>query len=156
MEYNSLYDFITYLQYGTNLHIGVLFFGDHGNEKCILPHRQTIHASKICDEFKSREGGLKRCFRCKNLAIKKVYHTKATFDGLCINGVYEYTRPIVIDGDVACIIHIGNILEETKGYEKLKKELAGKDYLFDTLEKIFRLKNVKLSGSYLKSIFVHC
>ena len=71
MEYNSLYELITYLQYGTGLHIGVLFFGNYGNQKCILPFEQTIHASAICDEFKSRPGGLDRCFRCRKAAIKE-------------------------------------------------------------------------------------
>ncbi len=137
MEYNSLFDLITYLQYGTKLHIGVLFFGNYGNKKCVLPQEQRIHASRICTEFKACIGGLERCFRCRNAAIKKAHRTKAAFDGLCINGVYEYTRPVVIGKDVACIICIGNILEKTKGYEKLKKNLDDKDYLLDSLEKNF-------------------
>ena len=128
MEYNSLWDMITYLQYGTKLHIGVLFFGNYGNEKCALPHKQTIHASRICDEFKSCAGGFERCFRCRNAAIRKAHCTKVAFGDLCINGVYEYTRPVVIGKDVACIIYIGNILEETKGYEKLKKNLTDNGY----------------------------
>lgn len=151
MEYNSLLDLITYLQYGTKLHIGVLFFGNYGNRKCILSHKQTIHASRICDEFKSREGGLERCFRCRNTAIRKAHRTKEAFDGLCINGVYEYTRPVVIGKDVACIIYIGNILEETKGYEKLRKNLADKDYLLDSLEKNFTYEQCEVVGSLLET-----
>lgn len=151
MEYNSLYDLITYLQYGTKLHIGVLFFGNYGNEKCILPQEQRIHASRICAEFKACIGGLERCFRCRNAAIKKAHRTKAAFDGLCINGVYEYTRPVVIGEDVACIIYIGNILEKTKGYEKLKKNLDDKDYLLDSLEKNFTYDQCEVVGSLLET-----
>ncbi len=151
MEYNSLYDLITYLQYGTKLHIGVLFFGNYGNEKCILPQEQRIHASRICAEFKACIGGLERCFRCRNAAIKKANRTKAAFDGLCINGVYEYTRPVVIGEDVACIIYIGNILEKTKGYEKLKKNLDDKDYLLDSLEKNFTYDQCEVVGSLLET-----
>ena len=150
MKYNSLFDLITYLQYGTKLHIGVLFFGNYGNEKCILPQEQTIHASRICDEFKNCAGGLERCFRCRNAAIKKAHRTKVAFDGLCINGVYEYTRPVVIGKDVACIIYIGNILETTKGYEKLKKILDGKDYLLDSLERNFTYDQCEVVGSLLE------
>ncbi len=137
MKYNNLYDLITYLQYGTKLHIGVLFFGNYGNEKCILPKNQTIHAGKICDEFKSRERGLKRCFRCRNAAIKKARESKEAFGGFCINGVYEYTRPVLIDGNLACMIYIGNILEKTTGYETLKNKIKGKEWLFDSMEKDF-------------------
>ena len=151
MVYNSLLNLITYLQYGTKLHIGVLFFGNYGNEKCILPSEQTIHASKICDEFKGRDGGLEKCFRCRNAAIRKAHCTKTVFGGLCINGVYEYTRPVVIGKDVACIIYIGNILEETKGYEKLKTKLNGKDHLLNSLEKNFTYEQCDAMGSLLET-----
>jgi len=151
MEYNSLYDLITYLQYGTKLHIGVLFFGNYGNEKCILPSEQTIHASKICNVFKNCAGGLERCFRCRNAAIRKAHFTKKSFGGICINGVYEYTRPVIIGEDVACIIYIGNILDETKGIKKLKKKLSGRDYLLDSLEKNFTFEQCEVLGSLLET-----
>ncbi len=151
MEYNSLFDLITYLQYGTKLHIGVLFFGTYGNKKCILPFEQIIHSSKICGEFKSHTNGLDKCWRCRNMAIKKAHRTKAPFDGLCINGVYEYTRPVVIGNDVACIIFIGNILEKTKGYEKLKKKLDSKDYLINSLERNFTYDKCDVVGSILET-----
>ncbi len=149
MEYSSLYDLISYLQYGTHLHIGVLFFGDYGNEKCILPHKQTIHAGKICDEFKSHEDGYRRCFKCRNLAVKKALTTKKPFSGFCINGVFEYTRPVVIENDVACIIYIGNILSENS--EKLKSRLPEKLHLLDTLEKNFGLDDCEKVGGLLET-----
>ena len=156
MEYSSLYDFIKYLQYGTNLHIGVLFLGNYGNEKCILPFEQTIHASKICDEFKSYEGNMKKCFRCRNAAINKAISTKKDFAGLCINGVYEYTRPVVIDGDVVCVFFIGNILEETQGIKKLTQKLRGNAHLIDTLEKDFKFDKCKsvadLIETYIRTL----
>ena len=156
MEYNNLSDLITCLQYGTNLHIGVLFFKNYGNEKCILPSRQTIHASKICDAFKNCEGGLKKCFRCRNAAIKRAHRTKKAFAGLCINGVYEYTRPVVIGNDVACIIFIGNILEERK---KLTDKIRGKEHLLDTLEKEFTFHQCEVLGSlietYIRTLLEH-
>lgn len=151
MEYSSLYDLISYLQYGTKLHIGALFFGNYGNEKCVLPFEQTIHASKICDEFKSYEGNMKKCFRCRNFAINKAFRTKEDFAGLCVNGVYEYTRPIVMDGEVVCIIFIGNILEEDSGLPKLKQKLKGDARLLDTLEKDFPLERCRAVGALLET-----
>jgi len=109
MELSSLNDLLTYLEYGTNLHIGVWFFGNHGNEKLALPFERTIHSSPICDQFKSRENGLRRCFRCRNAALRKAINQRRAFGGLCINGVYEYTRPVVIDDEVVCVIFVGNI-----------------------------------------------
>lgn len=151
MKYNNLYDLITYLQYGTKLHIGVLFFGNYGNEKCILPQKQTIHAGKICDEFKSRRNGLKRCFRCRNAAIKKARETKEAFGGFCINGVYEYTRPVLLGGNLVCMIYIGNILEKTKGYDKLKTEIEGKEWLFDSMEEDFTFEKCETVAELIES-----
>ena len=107
MEYSKLYDLINYLQYGTNLHIGVLFLGSYGNDMVKLPHRQEIHAGVLCDEFKTQN--FDRCYRCRNKAVYKALKTKKDFGGVCINGIYEYTRPVVINDEVASIIYIGNI-----------------------------------------------
>lgn len=151
MEYISLHDFINCMQYGTKLHIGVLFFGDYGNEKCILPHAQQIHAGKICTELKLHNRGYKRCYACRCAAIHKAMHTKKAFSGLCINGIYEYTRPVVIDNNIACIIYIGNILEETKGLEKLRKNLIGKENLLNTLEKNFSFEMCETFGALIEN-----
>ncbi len=151
MEYSSLYDMITFLQYGTNLHIGVLFFGDYGNEKVILPQKQQIHAGAICNEFKTQERGFRRCFRCRQIAIEKAIRTKTDFGGLCINGVYEYTRPVVIKDECACIIYIGNILENGAGYEKIKKNICKKKYLLDTMEKDFNIEKCKAMGALIET-----
>ena len=118
---------INFLQYGTKLHIGVLFFGNYGNEKCILPNSHRIHNGKACEKFKVWEqNSFRRCLKCRNMAINKALSNKEAFGGLCINGVYEYTRPVTIDGEVACIIFIGNIYESAMG-ERIRKKLCGND-----------------------------
>lgn len=151
MDYSSLYDLITYLEYGTKLHIGVLFFGHYGNEKLALPHTQTIHSSPVCDEMKSRPGGYGKCFRCRNTAIKKAMDTKKPFGGFCINGIYEYTRPVILDDEVACIIFIGNILNKEHGYERLKFRLSQKEDIFETLESDFSPEKCEALGSLTES-----
>lgn len=137
MEHRSLYEMIKYLEYGTRLHIGVTFLGKYYNEKLELPFEQTIHSSPVCGEMKLRVGGFQKCFKCRNMAIKKAVNTKESFGGLCINGVYEYTRPVIIDGSVLCIIFIGNILDNGKGTDKLRKKLENKAYLLDSMESDF-------------------
>lgn len=147
MEYSTLYDLIKYLEYGTKLHIGVLFLGNYGNEKCILPFSHEIHTGAACEKFKSKN--FKRCFKCRNLAIKKALATKKSFGGLCINGIYEYTRPVIIDNEIACIIYIGNILEPEKGYLKISKNTDKS--LLDTLEKDFDAKKCEEAGELIES-----
>lgn len=135
MEYSKLYEMIEYLQYGTKLHIGVFFLGNYGNAMVKLPHRQEIHFGALCERFK--EKNFKRCFRCRNHAVYKAIKTKRAFGGVCVNGIYEYTRPIVINDEVAGIIFVGNILDRESGYPRLKRNLGGDDLLMDTLEKDF-------------------
>ena len=119
MEYGTLYELITGLSYGTKLYIGVCFFGNNGNKKCELPHEYSIHAGNACCVLK-RCTDPKRCYRCRKMAIRKAVRTKESFGGCCINGVYEYTRPVVIDDEVICVIYVGNIFAE-EGRKKLEK-----------------------------------
>lgn len=151
MEYSDLYSMMEYLQYGTNLHIGVLFFGGYYNEMLKVPHKQMIHASPLCDEFKSYPNGYKRCFRCRNMAIKKAMQTKAPFGGLCINGIYEYTRPVIINDEVASIIYIGNISDGKNGYEKIRHNIGEKQSLLKTMEENFGIEKCEAVGKLLES-----
>ena len=152
MEYSSLYDLITYLEYGTKLHIGVLCFGNYGNEKCTLPVSHMIHSRKICDEFKSSNEGFRRCFKCRTAAVQKAITTQKTFSGYCINGVFEYMRPIIIDGEVAFVIFIGNILGENT--EKIKAKLINKPELIDTLETGFSFEQCEAVGNLIET-YIH-
>ncbi len=134
MEVRSLYEMITYLQRGTKLHIGVCFFGNYGNDLCKLPHSHQIHSGQICERFKSRgKNGYQRCFKCRNLALKKALRTKQPFGGYCINGVYEYMHPVVCGNDVACVIFIGNVADES-GSKTIREKLGEDLHLQDTME----------------------
>ena len=55
MQHKTLYEVIKYLQYGTNLHIGVLFFNNFGNEMCVLPKKHETHSRDVCEIFKGME-----------------------------------------------------------------------------------------------------
>lgn len=120
MSDSLLYQMIRQIEHGTHLHIGVLFFKFYGNAQCDLPRIHGIHQSPTCDLFKSKSHrSFMRCYRCRFLAIRKALYGRKPFGGLCINGVYEYTHPVIIGGDVAAVIFIGNILENEKGRAKL-------------------------------------
>ncbi|MBR1970649.1 MAG: helix-turn-helix domain-containing protein [Clostridia bacterium] len=151
MNKDSLYNFITYLQYGTKLQIGVTFLDDNGSEKCILPSECTFRSSRICKEFKNSEGGLEKCFKCRDSAFHKVLRTKEPFGGICVNGVYDYSHPVVIDGNVICIIFVGNILVEGNGEAKLIENLGNKDFLIDTMEKNFDIDNCDIIASLVET-----
>ena len=152
MEYSSLYDLIHFLELGTNLHIGVLFFGDYGNEKCILPKAHRIHSSEVCTMFKKHsERSFEKCFKCRNLAINKALSQKTPFSGLCINGVYEYVRPVVTDDTVLAVIFIGNILDREKGYQKILKKSGKPDNFSNTMADGFDAKKCESLGCLIES-----
>ena len=133
----GLYDLIRYLQRGTRLHIGVLFFGSFGNELCRLPHAATIHSSPVCEQMKMGSAGFRRCFRCRNMAIRKALKTKKPFGGLCSNGVFEYMHPVVIKGEAAALIFIGNMMTEREGNARLLHNLGDRVSLLSTVEKAY-------------------
>ena len=152
MEYSSLYDMINFLKYGTKLHIGVLFFGNYGNEKCVLPKSYQIHSGKACEKLKIQEkNSFKRCLKCRNMAISKALNKKEAFGGLCINGIYEYTRPVVINGEVACVIFIGNIFESTLDQSRIRKKICGDEEILETMEKDFGKDKCEAVGKLLES-----
>lgn len=160
MNYSSLNDLIDYLEYGTKLHIGVLFFGSFGNEKLVLPHERQIHKSPLCGVMKETPNGFKRCYYCRNYAVKKALTDKKAFGGLCINGVYEYIRPVIIDDKVVSVIFIGNILPQENKLEKLKWKLRENHDLIRSLESGFSPERCERIGelieSYIRMILELC
>ena len=151
MNHCNLQSLIDALEYGTNLHIGVIFFGNYGNEKLKVSYDNTIHPCKVCSEFKKTSKGLKKCFKCRNLAIQKAIKEKKSFGGICINGVYEYTHTIVENEDVICIIFIGNIIPDDDNSQKLIYKLGNNKELLGTMEKDFDYKKCKTFGLLIES-----
>ena len=149
MEFCDLYQVIESLEYGTNLHIGVVFLGNHGNSKCDLPHSHTIHSNEICENFKRVPKDFERCLKCRNLAIRRALRDKKPFGALCINGVYEYTRPVVIDGRVIAVIFVGNILTP-EGKNKLLSRLSDTDVSFNTMEPYFDYEKCDVIGRIIE------
>lgn len=151
MKYRSLYDMIKYIQTGTNLHISVLFLGNYGNEMCKLPRRHEIHSGPVCTQYKAMKSGDKRCFWCRNLAVKKVLREKTSFGGYCINGIYEYMRPVLVGKDVACIIFIGNILSLDSDNKRVKKIAGESPEILKSLEKEYTFPDCEIIGDLLET-----
>lgn len=154
MECVGLYDLMKSLEYGTKIHISVVFLDDFGNQKTLLPLSQTIHSKPICSAFKCIGNGHNKCIRFRNLVLKKAKIEKKPFGGCCINGIYEYCYPVVINNAVVCVIFVGNILPLDS--KRLSNKLFDNS-LIDTLETNFDYKQCeKLSlilESYIRFLF---
>lgn len=112
MESSTLNKMISALEYGTRLHISVVFQSGFGNRETRLPQHQKIHTCPVCDAAKETPEGLAACFRCRSTVLKWCIRHQRPLGGLCRNGVYEYCRPVLRGGETAAVIFIGNILRE--------------------------------------------
>ena len=138
MEISPLYTLIKSIEYGTQLHIGIVFLKNYGNELCKLPREQGIHRSPMCHFFKTKNKlSYDKCFRCSRFVLHRVIKTKHPFKGVCVNGIYEYTHPVILNGEVVCVIFVGNILENEKSYKKINANSDLDMSLVSTLEKDF-------------------
>ncbi|MBE6778862.1 MAG: helix-turn-helix domain-containing protein [Ruminococcaceae bacterium] len=113
MEYANLSNLIAALEYGTQLHISVVFLNHYGNEKTRLPFAHRIHTCPVCDKAKQSADGFASCYRCRNTVLKWCIRRKRSLGGFCAKGVYEYCRPVIRHADVLCVIFIGNILTDS-------------------------------------------
>ena len=113
MEHSDLSNLISALEFGTNLHISIVFLKHYGNEKTRLPVAQRIHTCPVCDAAKRSADGFASCYRCRNTVLKWCIRHKRPIGGFCAKGVYEYCRPVLRGDDVLCVIFIGNILTDS-------------------------------------------
>lgn len=115
--YSSLQDLIDLLESGSRCHISVLFLAPlYKNSKLALKQPNIIHATPFCDAMKRRPKGQARCMKCKQMAVDKALRTRQPFGGLCINGVYEYCRPVVENDSVVCIVFVGNVVTDADAF----------------------------------------
>ena len=134
MEYASLYDLIRFIEKGTKIHIGVLFFGNYGNDHLILPYEHKIHVGAICEHTKSTHEGYHRCLSCRTAAIRRAKSTRKPYGGFCVSGVYEYVHPILHGDEVCAVIYIGNIIVTDRAKARLISSLGDAAELVSTLE----------------------
>ncbi len=154
MELSPLYSLIKGIEYGTKLHIGIIFLKNYGNELCKLPREQGNHRSPMCNFFKTKnKDSYARCFRCSRFVLHRVIKTKRPIEGTCINGIYEYTYPVILDGEVICVVFIGNILKDRN--PSVKSPYDFDDKLLDTLEKDFSKEQCETLCRLIEDYILH-
>jgi YesN/AraC family two-component response regulator len=75
---------------------------------------------------------------------------KRDFGGFCVNGIYEYTRPVMIDGECVAIIFIGNI-DAPGGDGRLQRLLGERSDLRGTMEHDFDEERCRAMGRLIES-----
>lgn len=153
MNTSDLYDLIYFIQEGTKIHISIEFLENYGNDKTVLPSKNQFHSRPVCRHAKTTRG-FSGCFRCKNLALNKAVTTKKAFSGVCVNGVYEYCRPIVDNGTVIGIIFIGNIMPPEGNRDRLNR-FSSDSVLLNTLDSFFPTDDLERLGTLLENYILY-
>ena len=87
---------------------------------CELEFGSVIHSKNFCNIAKSTDEGFRACLECKGKANKKASDTREAFSGHCVFGLYEAAVPVIIDGNTAAVVYVGNaILDEKRTRNKL-------------------------------------
>lgn len=146
----TLGELIETLERGTNLHINITFLDECGNRKTQRTHSQSIHDTPVCMEIKNQPGGLISCYRCRNIVQRAVVHRRKSIAGLCINGVYEYCRPVIYEDRVICVIFIGNILTADPLQRERLERRVGKEML-ETMEQSCSVEDCEKTANVLES-----
>lgn len=153
MEHETLTDMISALEYGTKLHISVLFLSKCGNERTNRPFSQRVHQCPVCDNAKSTPEGYASCFRCRNTVVRMARQRQKSFAGLCTKGVYEYCRPVVRNGNTIAIVFVGNILMNNV-HQRLRLRRHVKSSLLRTMQTDFTEKDCARIADLLES-YIH-
>lgn len=150
MEHSNLHDLILSLEHSHNFHICVVLFERCGNVKTRLPMAHATHETPICEAAKDNKVNYSQCYRCRETVMRLVSSRKKALAGLCINGVYEYCRPVIRDDRVVGIIMIGNIY--TGNSEQLRR-LAQKGLLslIPTMQHGFTRQDCERTADILES-----
>lgn len=112
MKHSKLVDIINCMEYGTNIHICVVFLNNYGNYMTSLPTEHSIHSKPYCEYMKTSKNCINKCVQCRNEKLKRAVVEKKSFEEICFAGIYEYCYPVVDDNNVIAVIFLGNILTE--------------------------------------------
>lgn len=150
MEHAMLSSLITALEKGNKMHITIAFLNHCGNRKTKCAYNQTVHDRPVCCTIKKTPEGMAGCARCRNLVQKAVTRHRKTIAGFCVNGVYEYCRPVIYNDKVICVIYIGNILTNS---EKQRNRLLGRvsEELLETMDPSFTPEDCAATADILES-----
>lgn len=109
----SLEEMIRLLCQGTQIHVCIYdIAGVLGMKELQLPSAFRVHATRFCDLAKSSTLGNSLCMRCKARANKAALQKKCLYAGYCPYGLYEIAKPVVMDGEVVCVIYLGNLMPD--------------------------------------------
>ena len=155
-DIDNLLTLVSALEYGSRYCICINLFTKWRYGRALLPVHKTIHTTPFCNACKQKPRGLRWCMYCQYLVQKKIARTKSSFSGFCINGVWEYNYPIVVDGEVRGIISVSNFVADPEAFCQ-KNSIAPTDPILQTMQIGYdetQCENVaRIVDSYLRRLW---
>jgi AraC-like DNA-binding protein/ligand-binding sensor protein len=78
--------------------------------KLSFPYK--IHCSTFCDAAKTTSSGLRCCLKNKYFSIQKAFQVSDHYMGRCYLGLTEIVKPVYWQGEVCCLVYVGNLMLE--------------------------------------------
>ncbi len=126
MEYEPLSTLVELLCRGNAMHISVWdFSGLLQWEPLRVDLANQFHSVPFCGLAKSTRKGYRLCIRCKERANRKARVGKVPFSGYCVCGLFEAAYPVVLDGQVRCVVYAGNLTPDLPAAEERLRRTAG-------------------------------
>lgn len=126
MEYEPLSTLLELLCRGSKMHIsiwdcsGLLLW-----EPLRLGFSYQNHSMAFCNLAKSTRKGYRFCIRCKERANRKALTEKKPFSGYCVCRLFEAAYPVVLNGQVRCVVYAGNLAPDPSAAAKAAAPMTG-------------------------------
>lgn len=112
----DLRDFIETLCITTGVHISIVDTSGILNcQHFELPKKYIMHATPFCDFAKDTEGGYALCINEKADSNQIALSGETAFR-VCPFGIFRIVKPIIIDSKTICILHISNIILDSRKF----------------------------------------
>lgn len=139
-----------------------------GYEQLKLAMKYKVHFCDFCDAAKTTDRGLRFCYKCKKLSMKKANLARDLYISQCYLGISEIIKPVYYNDTLLCLIYITNLVLKDD-FDNIRKRIfkrteytkANKDLLLEKISDceildINELKNYIDIIGVLEHIILHC
>ena len=125
MEYEPLSTLLELLCRESKMHISIWdCSGLLQWEPLRLGFSYQNHSMAFCNLAKSTRKGYRFCIRCKERANRKALTEKKPFSGYCVCRLFEAAYPVVLNGQVRCVVYAGNLAPDPSAAEERLRRTA--------------------------------
>lgn len=81
-----------------------------GHPQLKLDMKFKVHFCDFCLTAKGTDKGIRFCYKCKKLSMKKAHITRDFYLGQCYLGITEIIKPVYYNDNLICLIYVTNLI----------------------------------------------